>query len=100
MGLGSVVQDMKAYHQVTPLIVAAMDNRPEIIALLIAAGADTAKTDNRYLRPPLLWALHLDHPEAVRALIDGGAAIDCWDREGKNAEAYAADSPGCRAILT
>ena len=99
IGLGSVVKDMKAYHQVTPLIVATMDNRPEIITLLIDAGADPSKTDNRYLRPPLIWAILLDHPEALQALVDGGAATRCWDREGKTAEEYAAKSTRCRELL-
>ena len=90
---------MKAYHQITPLIAAAMDNRPEIIKLLIRYGADFSKTDNRYFRPPLIWAIVQEHPETVTALLECGADVHCWDRDGKTALEYAQDLPQIRELL-
>ena len=52
-------------------------NGPEVVRLLIAAGADpSAPSDDGPSETPLHWAASSDDVEVAAALIDGGADID------------------------
>lgn len=58
----------------TPLLNASGPcENPDVIALLLSAGADPNFTDNRYGWTPLSRAVEYCRPETVRLLIEAGA---------------------------
>lgn len=77
------------FEGVTPLIKAAMYNRPEIIEVLLAAGASLEGTNDLGYT-----ALHLaaanGHLAATKVLLDAGAACSAADGTGRNAFMLAA----------
>ena len=56
----------------TALHWCANKNRPEILRMLIDAGADLNMQDNRG-RTPLQYCVDWNHPEIARMLLDAGA---------------------------
>ena len=67
-------------------MLAAINNRPDIINALIEAGADDL-TD-RDGRTALMLASREGKPEAVNALIDAGAYVKVKDLYGETAVYY------------
>jgi ankyrin repeat protein len=59
----------------TPLHLAALRGRADIITRLLAASADPNMRDNRRLTP-LGYAARENNSKCVRALLDGGASCD------------------------
>ncbi len=53
----------------TPLHEAALNDNPEIVQLLLDAGADAKQRDAYHLAPPVGWALHAGH-ERIIAILD------------------------------
>lgn len=63
----------------SPLMAAAMGNRPETIRLLVQSGAEVDLAALPRGRTALIEAAWQEHPEAVRALLDCGADPNCQD---------------------
>ena len=73
----------------TPLGIAAANNRPELITLLIASGAaKTAPAEGG--KAPLLWAVSLQRTSAMKALLAAGADVNVADRYGRTPLMYGA----------
>ncbi len=64
--------DARTEFDVSALYFAANANRPEVIAVLAAAGADLTVKDNDYGFSAMSMAAWLGHTEAVEALIEAG----------------------------
>lgn len=69
----------------TPLIIAAVFNRPKVAAALLAAGADSSLRDAQGSNPLHIAAL-LGRTEVVRSLLDAGA--DRYARSASGAMAF------------
>ena len=85
--------DVNAYvGTMTPLIIAARLNKnPEVITLLLKAGAKIEAKDLQYSAPALLWASH-DNPnaEVTSMLLKAGADVKSKGVYGRTALMYAA----------
>jgi len=57
----------------TTLMFAARNGNPQLIKVLLAAGAEVNATENLRVTTALMWAVEQRHPEAVKALLTGGA---------------------------
>ena len=66
----------------TNLAVAAMNGKADVVALLLAAGADTA-TKNKWGNSPLQWACSKGHSAVVRTLL----SVPSIDVESPNEDA-------------
>jgi cytohesin len=64
--------------------------KPEVIRLLLAAGADPNAVDFEGATP-LMYAAKVERPEVLRALLAAGADPDAQDAQGRTALMYAAD---------
>ena len=73
----------------TVLMIAARDNRPDLVRLLLTRGADVNVT-NKEGETALIHAADNDHPGIVQLLLDHGAAIDTKSNLGWTALMYAA----------
>ena len=62
------------------------------VKLLLAEGKDPNVADSNGRRTPLHWAVRGNHPEVVKALIEGGANPDIGDQAGKTALEHAAEN--------
>ncbi len=67
----------------TPLYAAVLSRNADLVALLLAVGADTNPADSRALATPLHEAVLYDQPAIVRLLLDAGAAIEARDYRGQ-----------------
>lgn len=65
----------------TPMHYAAGGNHPEVIEVLIAAGADVDARDN-YGKTPLHWTADTDAADAARILLENGADPSPWSNFG------------------
>lgn len=75
----------------TALMVAARNDRVEVIRVLVAAGADVNAPDHRMTRwPPLVHAIHKGREGAATALLQAGADPNAHDRAGATPLMYAA----------
>ena len=63
---------------------------PQVLALLLAAGADPNAVDFEGATP-LMYAAEVGTPDVLRALLAAGADPDAQDAEGHTALMYAAD---------
>ena len=75
-----------AHRNRTPLHVVAdwpgyFPNGPEVVRILIAAGADPNVRDpgKQFAETPLHWAASSDDVDVATALIDGGADVEAAD---------------------
>jgi ankyrin repeat protein len=77
-------------HGATPLLAAADKGHFKTVELLVArgAGVNVCCTPGQYT--PLMYAAANGCSEAVRALLDAGAAVEAKDNEGLTALMYAA----------
>jgi uncharacterized protein len=101
--ISGTVQDVRAAldsgadvnaHQgdtgMTPLIAAAKYNQ-EVIALLLAAGADANAKDTQYDATALMWAAYTANiPEVITMLLRAGADIQARDNRGMTTLMWAA----------
>jgi ankyrin repeat protein len=74
----------------TPLMLAARRGRTEVVALLLASGADLRQVDSLGATP-LHHALEGDTPAIVHALLDKGADVRAKDNDGKTPLDYASE---------
>jgi hypothetical protein len=79
-------QDQRVVNQqdaigFTPLLRAAYKGNPEIVRLLLRAGAEVNKR-NRAGRTPLYLAVNSRNPEIVRMLLDKGAEVNKQNNDG------------------
>ncbi len=78
----------------TPLLTAAAYNtNPEVVAVLVEAGADTEARDTVHGSTALMWAARLNpNPDLITALLKAGANLNAQSTlVGKTALAWAAD---------
>lgn len=67
----------------TPLMIAAEGQNPEIVNMLINAGADV-NARYKYGETPLMFALGWGkNQDVIKALIDGGADVNAENKKGK-----------------
>ncbi len=67
----------------TPLLIAAIQDRTDLIKLLISAGADiNAERSNTDKTTPLEWAARNNSEETIRILLDAGAEINHVSENG------------------
>ena len=71
------------------MMVAAIKNTPEVLKVLIEAGADVNAKDTDGLTPLMLAAQHNPNPKALTALLEAGADAKAKNNEGKTALDYA-----------
>ncbi len=71
------------------LSAAARTGNPEVIKLLLAAGADVNFADKYSGQTALMWAGAEGHVEAVKALLAGGAKVDQEAHDKKTALFFA-----------
>ena len=91
----------------TPLMQAAENNpNPEVLHVLLSAGADVAERDGDFSMTPLMFAAWANESAAVvRALLNASADVHARDRDGWTALMHAAvfnihqDSPAIVGAL-
>lgn len=80
--------DTRDGHGRTALCLAAKNNHPEMIRLLVESGADI-NFKLPYGRTPIYQAIHYGSLETVKLLIDLGADIRVEDKTGQTPHSYA-----------
>ena len=73
----------------TPLIIAAYNNQPDIVAILLQAGADTSIGD-RSGNTPLMGAIFKGYDTIAHQLLDAGADPNMQNGQGATALTFAA----------
>ena len=73
----------------SPLMLAAHNGNPELVAMLIEAGADVNAKEVKG-QDAIMWAAAAGNAEAVECLIEGGADIQHKTKQGFNALMFAA----------
>lgn len=68
----------------SPLHLAITENKPEIVELLLANGADLNIFDRKHGLPPLVWAAEYGNEEIVKKLIEAGADVNALCFGGLN----------------
>ena len=67
-------------------------NRIDMMKLLIDAGTDVNRQDEVFGQTPLMQAIRIGDPRAVKLLLDAGARPDLRDKAGKTPSDYASAS--------
>nr|WP_284048011.1 ankyrin repeat domain-containing protein [Marinobacter sp. ATCH36] len=70
----------------TPLMAAAVNNRPEAVRVLISREAELDIQEKENGQTALIWAVRNRNPEIVRLLLSAGADADVENREGQTAK--------------
>lgn len=98
--LASKVVDVPDFDGYSPLHLAVLLNKPEVVSLLIKASCDVNVPDGRSGRTPLYHAIALQREHLVKQLVAHGASIDAQDYAGHSCLALAkeAKSP-CLPLL-
>lgn len=78
-------------YSLTPMHLVSSGEHPEIIEVLLSAGADANGTDASGMTA-LHWAAYASALEAARLLIEHGADPELKDKEGKTPLGYARES--------
>jgi len=73
--------DAAEKHGRNALMEAVINNRPDLVAALLAGGADPRRQDNNG-RSPLFFAAQDGHLAIARQLLDGGADVQVRDSYG------------------
>jgi uncharacterized protein len=77
-------------YGITPVMSAANNNtNPEVIALLIRAGANVNAADNEGSTPLMKAAAYNPNPAVITALLKGGADAKAKNKLGQTALDYA-----------
>ena len=74
---------MKKKEHRTPMVQASYKGHKSVVKILLEAGADIEKGDERK-NAPLHWAALFGHYDIVKLLLDAGAKADCTDSTGRN----------------
>jgi ankyrin repeat protein len=74
-----------------PLLVAARDNYPEAVKILLKQGAIVEGADETG-RSPLMWAAEANATDGLAVLLDAGARLTNTDQNGWTALHWAADA--------
>jgi ankyrin repeat protein len=83
----------------TPLLMAALLGREEVVDMLLETNAVDIKTKEfEFGRTTLMYAAEQGHIEVVRLLLEKGADISVTDAQGKTAFTLAKE-PGLKALL-
>jgi ankyrin repeat protein len=82
--------ETKAEGGATPLMLAAGSNTPEVISILIEAGAELKAQDDSGMRPLMWAACHNTNPDVISLLIESGAKVGVHDKKGRSPLFYAA----------
>ncbi|SMG50314.1 ankyrin repeat domain-containing protein [Dethiosulfovibrio salsuginis] len=80
--------NVNAGDEITPLIALAGYNRPEIISILIEAGADINYRDAEGMTPLMYFALNDMELESTSLIIESGADVNAKDYNGKSVLMY------------
>lgn len=98
--LAPKVVDVPDFDGYSPLHLAVLLNKPEVVSLLIKASCDVNVPDGRSGRTPLYHAIALQREHLVKQLVAHGASIDAQDYAGHSCLALAkeAKSP-CLPLL-
>ena len=59
-----------------PIMVAARSGNPDIVAALLARGADANAVEGAHQQTALMWAVANSHPQAVSVLLRAGARVN------------------------
>jgi len=81
---------IRDFYNRTPLIVAAKNNKPEIVSALLQAGANTEVTDDQG-NTAVMYAGLYGHRDVARFLVSTGANINKQNKDEKPAIAIAAE---------
>ncbi|MCW8890156.1 MAG: ankyrin repeat domain-containing protein [Sedimenticola sp.] len=74
------------------LMLAASNNHAVVVQNLLKQGANPNRQESSHGWTALIWAAKRGHKESVRALVEGGAAIELADFDGKNARNWAVEN--------
>ncbi|MCW8943771.1 MAG: ankyrin repeat domain-containing protein [Sedimenticola sp.] len=74
------------------LMLASSNNHASLVKKLLAQGANPNMQESTHGWTALIWAAKRGHLESVTSLIQGGAAIEIVDFEGKNARSWAIEN--------
>jgi serine/threonine-protein phosphatase 6 regulatory ankyrin repeat subunit B len=67
-------------------------NRIDMMKILIDADIDLNRQDDVFGQTPLIQAIRIGDPRAVKLLLDAGARLDLPDKSGKTPANYASES--------
>jgi ankyrin repeat protein len=82
----------------TTLMLAARSGNPATIKILLAAGVPVNAKEPLRGTTALMWAVEQSHPEAVKALLDGGADFSVRANGAGTGRAYMSPSVGAGGI--
>lgn len=92
--------DFRSPEEVTPLMTAAMNPNPEVVALLLKAGADPLAVDEAGSNALMIAAEFQLEPQVLSLLIQAGIAIDAVDEDEWSALHFACGTPNPEIMRT
>ena len=90
---------LDTYNRKSALMYAVERDKPDMITLLLDAGADVNAVDS-FGRPALMFAIEKDNPDVISLLLEAGADVNAVDKNGKSALMYAIERDKLDMIMT
>lgn len=87
------------WHNNRPLFLAALNGHPDVVKVLLAAGADPNRV-NPLERAALHGAIYADNAEVIRTLLEAGASIGAKDVSGRTPMGMALQEGRAVAAMT